>query len=89
MNYQTGYLYAVPIEPEWPVSRPNVVTVPLYAAPMTPNQERHWPRPTPAPGGGLVETVRERLAQAKAERDILDAEIKTLERMLAAAEGRR
>jgi len=63
----------------------------MYAAPMTPHPERPWPwpAPTPAPVGGLVETVRERLARAKADRATLDAEIETLERMLAVAEGRR
>lgn len=52
------------------------------------------PAPTPPPliplpgTGGLVEAVRSRLAEALAKRATLDAEIETLERMLAAAEGR-
>lgn len=41
------------------------------------------PVPIPLPGvGGLVEAIRQRLEQARAE-------VETLERMLAAAEGRR
>lgn len=89
MTTQGGYLYAAPMGPErgFPWSQPKVVTVPMYAAPMTPNPERPWPwpAPTPAPVGGLVETVRERLAQALADRSTLDAEIETLEKMLRAA----
>lgn len=43
------------------------------------------PCPPPIPGGGMVETVRQRLVEARQSRATLDAEIETLERMLRAA----
>lgn len=63
---------------------------PCERIPATQYAPPSGPEPV-APGSScnLVETVRQRLAQALAERSTLDAEIETLERMLAAAEGRR
>jgi hypothetical protein len=43
------------------------------------------PAPPPIPIGDLVDTVRQRLADAREERSRLDAEIATLEAMLTAA----
>ena len=50
-----------------------------------------WVLPYPDPPhriGSLIETVRTRLIQARADRDALNAEIETMEKMLAVAEGR-
>ena len=43
------------------------------------------PCPPPIPVGGMVETVRQRLTEARQSRSTLDAEIETLEKMLRAA----
>lgn len=67
---------------------PTEWTPPISPAPTFPVIP--FPLPYPDPPyriGGLIKTVRERLIQAMADRDALNAEIETMEKMLAVAEG--
>jgi hypothetical protein len=83
-------VYGCPTEWSPPIS-PAPIFIPVpYPDPPKAN-EPLWPLPYPDPPyriGGLIKTVRERLVQAMADRDALNAEIETMEKMLAIAEGR-
>jgi len=83
-------VYGCPTEWSPPIS-PAPVFIPVLPCPDPPKGDEPWPLPYPDPPyriGKLVETVRLRLIQARADCDALNAEIETLEKMLAVAEGR-
>jgi hypothetical protein len=75
--------------------RPGAIEVVVYGcAPpdaLPPDMAWPWPAPEvvpcppPIPVGGVIEAVRQRLAEARQSRATLDAEIETLEKMIRAA----
>ncbi len=78
--YPNVVVYGVPTEWTVPLPPPTV--------PVVLPQGWSVPYYTPSHLGDLIETVRQRIIQLTAERDVLNTEIETLEKMLVAAEGK-